>query len=239
MYKKGILGLFFGGLILTYHSCKHESLAPKSSQICSSDSVYYVNQIEPFLKTNCAFSGCHDAITQEDGVNLSSYYSFANDKDLVDREDPTKSELYEVLEKGEMPPAGYNVIPEDDIEMVLKWIAQGAKNNVCEMDTTTNVPVDTATSSTDTCFIEAPSFASDIWPTIQSKCNSCHNSGFPSGSIQLENYNDVKTIADNGKLVGVIDHEAGYPAMPQGQDKLDSCYIQNVKNWISNGAIDN
>ena len=40
---------------------------------CDSDSVYFVNTIQPLLNSMCAVPECHDAITAEDNVILTDY----------------------------------------------------------------------------------------------------------------------------------------------------------------------
>ncbi|HUR30908.1 MAG TPA: hypothetical protein VMZ69_05715, partial [Saprospiraceae bacterium] len=40
---------------------------------CSGVTPTYTADIKPILDTSCAKSGCHDSITMQNGVNLSSY----------------------------------------------------------------------------------------------------------------------------------------------------------------------
>lgn len=67
----------------------------------------------------------------------------------------------------------------------------------------------------------------------------CHNNASLAAGIDLSNYNSVKTIADNGKLMSVINHESGVPAMPQGAAKLDDCTIAQIQKWVNDGALNN
>ena len=82
-------------------------------------------------------------------------------------------------------------------------------------------------------------YATDVLPILQSSCYSCHGNGNVSGGVSLGSYASVKTQADNGNLVGVITHAAGYPAMPQGGAKLSDCNINKIKAWIARGALNN
>jgi hypothetical protein len=49
----------------------------------------------------------------------------------------------------------------------------------------------------------------------------------------------VKAIADNTLLLGVINHEPGFPEMPRTIEKLDSCIIATITQWIDDGAPNN
>lgn len=83
------------------------------------------------------------------------------------------------------------------------------------------------------------SFKSKVLPVIQSNCFSCHNNGFRLGNISLEGHNNIKVVAQSGRLFGVINHSAGFTPMPRGGSKLDDCTITTIKNWIENGTPDN
>jgi hypothetical protein len=49
----------------------------------------------------------------------------------------------------------------------------------------------------------------------------------------------VQRVAANGRLVGVISHAAGYPAMPQGGPKLSDCEIARIRTWVRQGTPNN
>jgi len=70
-------------LLFVVVACKHE---PKLLQLggsstdtthtvdpVQSDSVCFKTQILPLITASCAQSGCHDAITSEEGLILNSY----------------------------------------------------------------------------------------------------------------------------------------------------------------------
>ena len=70
-------------------------------------------------------------------------------------------------------------------------------------------------------------------------CMSCHSGGAPSGNISLEGYNNVRTVALNGKLLGTISHTGGFAPMPQGGPKMNECTINKIRAWINAGAPNN
>ena len=92
------------------------------------------------------------------------------------------------------------------------------------------------------CDTTVTNFTAQVKPILQSYCYSCHANAYAAGSgsgIKLENYADVKIYADNGKLMGSIQHISGYSAMPKGGGSLSSCDIKIIKSWITRGKLNN
>jgi hypothetical protein len=102
----------------------------------------------------------------------------------------------------------------------------GCKYEKIEPVTTCNIP-------------ETVSFATNVAPVIQSNCFSCHNNGFRLGNVSLEGFANVKAVAQSGKLLGVITHSAGFPAMPKGAAKLNACDIKTIEKWVQSGSQNN
>jgi hypothetical protein len=46
-------------------------------------------------------------------------------------------------------------------------------------------------------------------------------------------------MAQSGKLLGTINHAAGFSPMPKGGAKLSSCRIATIKKWIDAGMLNN
>ena len=98
---------------------------------CSPDTVYFQQSVLPLITSNCSMSGCHDAISHKEGVNLTDYINIRKE---VSASNPTSSELYKCLnETGDerMPPAPSAEFSLTQKSLLLKWIQQGAKNNTC------------------------------------------------------------------------------------------------------------
>ena len=70
-------------------------------------------------------------------------------------------------------------------------------------------------------------------------CVGCHSGSAPSGNISLQNFTGVKTTAQNGKLLGSINHGSGFSPMPKGGGKMSACEISKIKAWIDAGAVNN
>ena len=86
--------------------------------------------ILPILTSRCAFAGCHVA-GGPDGIDLRTYNTViarGKDDDTVIAGDARESELVEVIIEGEMPPGGPR-LPAAQIQLIIDWINEGAKNN--------------------------------------------------------------------------------------------------------------
>ena len=92
-----------------------------------------------------------------------------------------------------------------------------------------------------TCDTTDVTFSSSVKPILQQYCYICHSNSNSvlGGGIKLEDYADVKTLADNGRLYGSVAHLSGYSPMPQGGSILDDCNLNIIKTWIDSGSANN
>lgn len=193
---------------------------------CSKDTVYFVQQVLPLFQSGCAMSGCHDAVTHEDGVILDSYSNIMSTGRIVPGK-PGSSKVYEMMTRTDderMPPPPAPAANSSQLALISKWITQGAKNNSC------------LASGCDTTNVK---YSTHIKPMVQNYCQGCHSGVAPGGGIDLSTYEGVKAIADNGKFYGSISHLSGYKPMPKNGNKLTNCQITMVKLWINQGAPQN
>jgi mono/diheme cytochrome c family protein len=199
---------------------------PVTPHPCDPDTVYFAKDLLPILQSSCAQPGCHDA-TAQDGVRLDSYEAVMA-SNIVEPFNPSESDLYEVVIEDDpdkrMPPPPLEEMSTDRIQLIYKWIQQGAQDLTCDEDCdTTNV-----------------TFSGTIWPNIIEKhCFGCHKNPNPLGGLALENYSDVAAIASDGRLLGVVTHSSGYSPMPKNAPKLSDCKITQITKWIEDGIPDN
>jgi uncharacterized membrane protein len=244
-----ILFFFLSLMLFEISSCKHspividDDLIPidttdnpidttvvdTSGTPCDPDIVYFNLDILPILKSNCAFSGCHDAASAENGVILESYETTMQTAD-VEPFDLDESKLYRVIietdEDKRMPRPPSAPLTASQINLIAKWILQGAENLECDPDA-------------GVCDTEDVSFSAFVQPVIQDHCQGCHSGDTPTGGIDLTNHGNVKTIAETGRLYGAISWQTGYVKMPLGGDQLPQCTIDKFKSWIDAGSPDN
>lgn len=193
---------------------------------CDPDTVYFQNEIFPLIISSCATTDCHDKLTDEQEVLLIDYASIIEYGDIKPG-DPGDSKLYEKIidtdPEDRMPPS-----PEDPLSnvyknLIKKWIEQGALNNSCDED----------------CDTTSVTFSGTIWPIIELNCFGCHSGPQPTGGINLVDYNSIVVQANNGKLFGAVNHNAGFAAMPKNAPKLSDCKIEQIKIWIEDGTPNN
>ncbi len=225
--KKAII--FFGGFLaiaITIFSCTTEPFLPDLSGLtakdpCPTGIINFKREVLPIISANCAFSGCHDANSASGGVILDTYENIM--KEVIPFK-PSKSKLYEYITSTEnvMPPAPYDMLSETQINLIQEWINQGAMDVICGGCDTTDV-----------------SFIDDVFTIIEAQCLVCHNDDRQDGGMNLANYDLIRARSNNGKLMGTIEHQAGYSAMPPSGVKIDQCFIDQLNSWIANGMPNN
>ncbi len=82
-------------------------------------------------------------------------------------------------------------------------------------------------------------FANDIYPIINNNCVGCHNNTFASGGVNLESYDNIILVANNGSLMGAVKHQSGWSPMPKNGNKLNYCSIRKLEIWINDGTPNN
>jgi hypothetical protein len=213
-----IVFLFFS--IVFFISCKHDPIQPDVPQ----EKICFQDKILPILQSNCAFSGCHDAASAQDDVDLSSYNAIMS-SDVVKPGRPSDSKLYKVLIKSPnddkfMPPPPRTPLTPDQKALIYGWIAQGAKNEPCP----------------NLCDTNSFAFAADIFPTIQQYCLGCHSGTTPSAGLSLSDYTQIKNAVINKNLYIRIT-STGNPMPPSGL--MPQCRIIKIKKWIDAGMQNN
>lgn len=77
---------------------------------------------------------------------------------------------------------------------------------------------------------------------ITSNCgdSNCHSSSAAEfGTFAMIDYTSTKAAVDNGRILGAINREDGFNAMPKGEPKLSDCNISKMTAWINDGALEN
>jgi mono/diheme cytochrome c family protein len=221
MFDKKTRTIFPGVLfvllsISTFQGCKHDPMS-------STEEICFNTDVQPIIISNCAYTGCHDAASRKDGVDLSNFEKMISTAE-VEPGNANKSELYEVLmDTGEdqMPPSGK--LSDAEIQIIYDWIEQGAQNITCESNG---------------CDTTKASFADDILPITNAFCKSCHSVTNPSESILLTDFKNISAAAADGSLVGSIKGSNGFNKMPEGST-LDECQIALIEKWVKEGMLDN
>ena len=233
--------LLLSGFFCFIMACKHEPTLPvpviNYSDTTDSvgttqpidTSICFERDILPIFISNCAIGGCHDAASHEEGYILDSYNNIMNtgDDDGIKPFDASGSEIYEVLIEDDIDkrmPEGSAPLPQEQINLIKRWINEGAQNG-------TNCLVLCDTSNF--------SYNSGVKPILQQNCVGCHNSSLSNGGVNLSSFSGITAVAQDGRLLGAIKHQAGFVAMPQNASKLSDCKIRQIEKWIESGAQEN
>lgn len=217
-----VTGFLMLGLFAT--QCTHEpfpSDTPVHTGVCQPDTVYFERDVLPIIVSQCTQSGCHDVASHKGGYTLTKYSFIYHD--ALTPFKPDQSELYTIIQEGEMPPRDH--LPSDQIEIIRKWIEQGALNLACD--------------DMSPCNTDGVSFKNTVYPILQAACTGCHTGNNASGGIILTGYDAVRANAQGGGLLGSMQHLSGYSPMPKGLGQLDDCKISKVEAWINQGMKNN
>jgi uncharacterized membrane protein len=218
------------GVVLLY-SCTNE---PQGLE--SLDPVCFDSQILPLIQSSCATSGCHNASSQEEGFNFTTYDGIMK---AVKAGKPKQSELYQVLTSSYgtmMPPS--QPLSEENRNLIKIWIEQGAKETHCTTDNTDGGTNGTVTKNDTVCF------NLDIFPVISSSCakSGCHDATTHKEGVTLTSYSNIKSLVSPGnytssKLYKVITGSGEDKMPPSPNADLTQDQINKIKQWISDGAI--
>lgn len=216
--------------IFTLFSCTHEpelvNGAPPyiTPPPPGANTICFETDVLPIFKSNCAKSGCHDAVSREEGFQLDNYAGIMRGIKPNNAADSKHWQLIITTNPGDrMPPPPAAPLTVAQKDSIYKWIMQGAPNT---------------TNCAGTCNTDNFSYAGAVAPILQSACTGCHSGASASAGIDLSSYSGVKTVASNGRLLGSIRHESGYVPMPTG-GKLSDCQITQISKWVDAGSPNN
>ena len=243
--KKIVIALISVGTLLAFFSCKHEPFETTtnsstaggngtggtgstggSNNTCDPNKVYFQQQVLPILTSNCTMSGCHDVASHQKGVVLTTYDYVMTTAD-VRPGNPAGSKIYKMItetDPSKRMPRGRPALSQDKIDLIYKWIQQGATNGSC---------INSA------CDVSNVTYSGTIKPIVTAKCVGCHSGATPANGTDFSIYNALKAKANDGRLWGAINHLPGYSPMPKNGSKLSDCEIAQFKKWIDNGALNN
>jgi hypothetical protein len=119
MIRKITLAVFLAGMLASCYYDVESELYPEGCE--TPEVVSFEQDVQPIVDLNCAISGCH--VYGGEGVGLLDTYSGV--KAIVDSGDLE----FRVFESPDnpMPPTGQ--LGECDLELILRWINQGALDN--------------------------------------------------------------------------------------------------------------
>jgi hypothetical protein len=242
--KNTVKPIIFGALLVTqlFSSCKHDipeltstgdngggngngngngSLPP-----CNPDTVYFQQQVLPILVSNCTSSNCHNSIDQEGGIDLTSFAAVMA-SNIVEIGQAWNSDLVKSITETNpndlMPPPTSGSLTNAQVNLIKKWINQGAQDLLCDGG----------------CDTSNVTYSGTMAPLMQTYCNGCHSGASPDGGIDLTNYTGVSGAAIDGSLYGSVIHNSNWSAMPKNSAQLPQCKIDQIRIWVNSGYPNN
>ncbi len=100
-----------------------------------SDTISFAKHIVPIFRTNCAIASCHSGSRPEGNLNLETSVAYVHitrpNRGYLDINVPKNSILYNSLTStaNQMPPFPSSKLNDCEINQIMKWMKQGAKNN--------------------------------------------------------------------------------------------------------------
>ncbi len=185
-----------------------------------SDSVCFQTDVLPLYQTYCGSTGCHDAATHVEGLNLTT---FANISRGIAAGNPNNSRYYTILQDG-MPPRNSPQLSSAQIATIAKWINQGAVNHTCTVTT---------------CDTTKTTYSNGISAIFATYCNGCHGVAPGSGGVVLSDYASAKAAGTGMKtnFLNAIKYTSTTAAMNMPQSgKLADCQITQITKWINAGC---
>lgn len=114
-------------------SCKDTTTVESLDSITiPSSNVSFAKYIEPVLTVKCANAGCHDDQNAAGGLSLTTWSNTTANYQVVAPGLPQNSKLVWRIQGTSgniMPPIGYAPLTKNQIDGVVTWIKEGAKNN--------------------------------------------------------------------------------------------------------------
>jgi hypothetical protein len=135
-------GLVLAAALLIAAGCGGGRTIGGSGTVVTPTGVDFKTQVQPIFTQNCALSGCHAAGSASGGMVLDADQSYANLVNVASSEVgpdkrvlPGNSGASYIIEKlthptprsGERMPLGGDPLPDDQINLIKKWIDEGAK----------------------------------------------------------------------------------------------------------------
>ncbi|MEM9368107.1 MAG: c-type cytochrome domain-containing protein [Planctomycetota bacterium] len=233
-----------------------DTTSPMADDSGATPGVDFATQVAPVLVRHCG--RCHvDGSRGQFGMpNLMALMRGSVAGVVLFPGDPQSSRLLEVMRDGEMPPSG-NRVPAADLELITRWVQEGAPFD----ESIVTTPLRTLASSTTSTPkpvaepTEAPprkqtvQFATQIAPLIADNCGGCHVDAMQArGGLRLDTIATLLRGGDSGAiiqpgngaaslLVQKLKGTADGDRMPAGgRPPLSDDAIQLVSTWIDEGA---
>ena len=181
---------------------------------------------------------CHGQSSPQLGLDLRTAASTlrgSHNGPVIVKGIPEKSLLYQKISTKAMPPPAFKqTMPEPQIEIIKRWIAEGA-------------PSDKPTGASKEVLVQRAAFDKEIMPLFTARCVQCHGAGKPMGGLDLRSLSALLKGSVNGAVVleGFSEKKPSrsqsrqpeYAACRAPGEPLSEDQIQAIRKWIDKGQF--
>ena len=180
--------------------------------------------------------GCHSRISPQLGLDLRTAASTlrgSQNGPVIVKGSPEQSLLFEKVSKREMPPPAYNQkVPEAQIEIIRKWIADGALFDEAGQPVSKEVTQ------------QRQAFDHQLLPLFQKRCVQCHGGEKPASGLDLRSLGSL--LASNQRTPVIVEgfseksvlvrKLAAKEMPPPGTgEPLSDEQVRMIRQWIDKG----
>jgi hypothetical protein len=118
--------------LASYLGCGKDSSPTSPSDIVfPSTNVSYSQHVQPLFNTSCALAGCHDDVTRQNNLSLTSYQNATARAGIIVAGNADGSILAQRIDGRLQPQMPFNRPPlnSNQINGIKTWINEGARNN--------------------------------------------------------------------------------------------------------------
>jgi len=88
------------------------------------------------------------------------------------------------------------------------------------------------------CDDQNMTYTDDIKSLLDESCaySGCHDDNAITTIGSLSTYENSVAFVAFGRMLGAINQDEGFSAMPKTGDKLSDCNIDKITNWVNNNT---
>lgn len=220
----------------------------------------FIKDVAPILEAKCV--SCHTEGEARGGLRVDTFAGLergGTNGALLIPGAPARSALVlrtATTDNRTRMPKDDEALKPNEVQILAKWIAEGAKFDGMDRTATLGslvamadgkpkppvVPVEIAKPTGG----EKVSFVNDVAPTLVNTCGQCHLGNNPRGGFSVATFERMMQGGESGRVIvaGSLDGSRLWrlvnadeaPVMPAGQGRITRKWHADLRTWITEGA---
>ncbi|MGB8853350.1 MAG: PSD1 and planctomycete cytochrome C domain-containing protein [Pirellulales bacterium] len=199
----------------------------------AAEPTLFERDVQPFLTAKCG--RCHGEKARKADLDVVSFAGIMRGGEsgpVIAAGKPHDSAVYEKTSTGEMPPDGENMLSDEELAILDRWIAGGAKS-----------------AAKTAAAVAAPS-QHDVLPIFLLHCTKCHGRYRQDGKLDLRSYASLMRGGKSGPVIvpgkpdeSLLVQRIAAGEMPPNKQlvavsvkPVESGELEQVRTWIAAGA---